>query len=460
MATENKISRLIKKYDINLYNYGSFMYNEYPHKSIWPDKFSKKQLNSALKTEFLHSDSRHRLLYVHIPFCRKQCLFCICYTIITRDNEMIKNYLRLLSQEFDLLKEFFVQNKIIPSFDEVHIGGGSPTILDEGEFEQLISNIEKLTDIKKLSRFSMEIDPRMVDKDKLKYYHSLGVNRLSFGIQDFNPAVQKAINRIQPTKLIKDLLTPEIRNLFTGINFDILCGLPLQTKKSFKETIRQAIKLSPDRIMVMFLTYSPKVKKHQAALARYGLPGLLERMAFFDEAAQILSKSGYLRIGVDHFAKSTDELAVAMKEKNMHWNSLGYGAGKDLDVIGLGLNSSSNITTDYYYQNVYSLEDYEKAVSSGKFPVFRGYKLNRDDKIRREVIHLIRNYFSINYAEIEKKYNIKFKNYFKREKAILEELASDGILKINDNSFVITKLGEHFMGLVCRAFDSHRKINS
>lgn len=454
----DRVALLTKKYDMTLYEYGSYMYNEYPHKSIWSNEFNSEDFRTALKGMSAYKDTP-RLLYTHIPFCQKRCFFCICHTMITTDYEGIKDYLRLLFREIDLLRKFFDENSIIPNFKEVHIGGGSPTILREREFKQLIEKIQTIVDMKKVLKFSIEIDPREIDKERLKYYHALGINRLSFGVQDFDLDVQQAINRIQPPELIENLLTHEIRKYFDSINFDILCGLPRQTKDSFRRTIDTVIKLSPDRIMLMFLTYSPDIKRHQKLMDKSEIPNVCERIAFFHDALEALLNNGYVRIGVDHFAKPTDDLARATREIDMHWNSLGYGRGEGLDIIGLGLSSSSKITAEYYFQNVYSMPDYKSAITNGKFPVYRGYKLGSDDIIRRDIIHRLRSYFFLDRRWIEKKYNINFKKYFEKEEAILGHFAKDGVLEPSGDTIRITEMGKDFISLVCRIFDGFRQKN-
>lgn len=454
--SKDKVDSVMKRYGIDLYNYGSYMYNEYPHKSVWSNGFNEGDFEAALRDEFVNNPDRPRLLYIHIPFCLKQCLFCICHTIVTDDTARRKHYLNLLFKEIVLLKKFFDQNALNPLFEEIHIGGGSPTVLLEEEFDLLIENIKGIVDLSRLSRFSIEIDPRMVNKERLKYYHAKGINRLSFGVQDFDPFVQKAINRIQPPEAIENLLTSDIRSLFKGVNFDILCGLPGQTEKSFKNTIQEVIRLSPDRLMLMFLTYSPDTKKHQQFLAKYAIPDIYERITFFDDALERLLNSGYLRIGVDHFAKPSDDLSVAMRNNDLHWNSLGYGPKEDFDIIGLGLSSSSRFTDSYYTQNVYEIQEYESSLQKEVFPVFRSYKLTEDDKIRRDIIHSLRTYLSLDWSRIEKKYGIDSKSYFRKEKLILNGLAEEGIVEVPENSLVITEAGKHFSGLACRAFDSYR----
>lgn len=448
----NTLHNLIKKYK-NIYA----MYVEYPHKSHWLNDVGDDDYRTALKNLIFSRESNSSLLYVHIPFCPKQCFYCTCHTVITRDYERVKNYLDYLFCEIDMLRDFFDEHSITPEIQEIHLGGGSPTILRENEFDRLLQKLRSIANVDQLSEFAIEIDPRVVSIDTLKYYHSKGINRISFGVQDFDLEVQKAINRVQPIELIENLLTPEIRKRFNSINFDIMWGLPKQTRDSFRSTINSVIELSPDRIALLMLHYAPDVKPHQKYMKISDFPDTVEKTLMFQEAVNTLINNGYIRIGFEHFAKATDDLAKAMKNRTIHWNSLGYTPGRYLNVIGLGPGSSSNITENYYFQNVYSLSDYEFSVSNRKFPIYRGYKLNHDDVIRRDIIHNLRSYFFIDIKEIEDKFDIDFKEYFQNENILLEEFVKDGILDLSENIIRVTELGKLFTHQVCHAFDNFSK---
>jgi len=457
----NNLSEDINKNLIEKYNYSSFMYTEYPHKSFWSKKLGEKDFRVGLKSLCERKDNAPLMLYVHIPFCSKQCLYCTCHTIITKEYQMVKEYLNFIFREIDLLREFFNENSLVPNIKELHLGGGSPTILDKQEFDLLIEKLQTIVDFKGLREFSLEIDPREVDKEKMRYYHAAGVNRVSFGVQDFDINVQKAINRIQPPELIEELLAPDIRRCFSnGINFDIICGLPNQTKESIKKTFMRIVKMSPDRVCFNYLHYSPKFSRHQVIMhdGRNGrpsnLPDLFEKKVLFNEALSVLLDGGYLRIGYDHFARPTDDVAKAVKENTLQWNALGVTPGGYQDVIGLGLHSYSTLG-NYYFQNFFELSDCELAVTNGKFPISRGYILDRDDEIRRDVIKTLRNFFFLNYKDIEKKYDIEFKEYFREEIVVLAKFSEDDLLELSDNRIIINESGYQFADLFCSVFDSY-----
>lgn len=452
----NTIDRCKLEYLLDKYNECKYMYNEYPHKSFWSNEFNEEDFKTSLKNISKNSRDVSQLFYVHIPFCKQQCLFCICNSIITNDYKNVKHYLENLFHEMDLLHKHINNHAIDINFKEIHIGGGTPTILNKDDFDELIAKIHNIVDMNNVNIFSLEIDPRRVTKDDLKYYNSKGINRLSFGVQDFDPDVQKAIKRIQPPELLENLLTPDIRKYFEkGINFDILCGLPKQTRESFKKTIDTVIKLSPDRIMLMFLTYSPDIKKHQKLMKKSEFPTLYEKIILFNDALQNLVSNGYVRIGLDHFAKPNDDLAKAMKENNVHWNTLGYRPGKDIDVIGVGTGSSGSVFNHSYFQNMYSLLDYESAISKDKFPIYRGYKMSQDDIIRHEIINKLRSYFFIDLIEFEQKHNLLFEEYFKNELISLDGFVKDGLVDISDKTIKITELGKLFTSHVCSIFDNY-----
>lgn len=446
------VNKLIKKYNRNLYA----MYVEYPHKSVWSDKISDSDFKIALNNLFSENKNAPLLLYLHIPFCPRQCYYCTCHTFITNNHEKIQNYLNTLCLEIDLLRNLFEKYSVKPNFREIHLGGGSPTILLKKEFDALIEKIQSITDIKKLTEFAIEIDPRVTTIEMLRYYHGKGINRISFGVQDFDPDVQKAVNRIQPAYLTEKLLTPEIRKYFHGINFDIMWGLPKQTRKTFRKTIETAIKLSPDRISLLLLHYAPEVKKHQKKMKISEFPSTEEKTAIFHETIETLQKAGYVRIGLEHFAKPSDDLAKALKNSTLRWNNMGYTSGRYYDIIGLGPWSASTITPEYYFQNVYSLKEYESTVKKLKFPVYRGYKLNKDDIIRRNIIHNLRIYFSVDFGNIENKYNIIFTEYFEKELSMMNDLINDGILNLTEKTIEVTELGKYFTMQVCRIFDNHK----
>jgi oxygen-independent coproporphyrinogen III oxidase len=438
------------------YNRLAYMYVEYPHKSFWSPKFNARDLKRALKLQ-----TGPFLLYVHFPFCEKQCFYCTCHTEITHDYERAKAYLNLLFHEIDLYRRYFDRHGIDPVFVEIHLGGGSPTLLQEQEFDSLVAKLGDLVDWTRVREFAIEVDPRHTNRDKLQYYRGRGINRISLGIQDFDPAVQQAINRIQSVELIASLLEPETRDLFpNGINFDVLCGLPNQTPMSMRKTFKAIVDLAPTRICLNHLHFAPEFARHQTIMidGKNGrptrLPNPVERKLLFQEAMAVLIENGYERTGYDHFARPEDDVAQALKANTMKWNALGVTTGAYQQVLGLGPHSTSTLS-GCYAQNCYSTQAYGEYLAKDRLPTFRGKVLSQDDIIRRDVIQRIRNFSGLSFAEIEETYPIEFEHYFSAELESLTGFVQDELIEISDRSIRVTELGREFVLFVCRQFDAY-----
>ncbi len=328
-------------------------------------------------------------------------------------------------------------------------------MLTQKDFTHLCTRLSRLTDISQLHEFALEIDPRHVSRDRLAFYRDQGVNRISFGVQDFDSRVQQAVGRVQPPELLERLLTPEVRDWFTGVNFDIMWGLPGQTRESFVRTIETVIRFSPERISLLRLHYAPDIKKNQLLMKVADFPNHFERAVLFLDAVQMLTAAGYVRVGFDHFAKPGDAIAKAMMELKMCWNSLGYTAGHYQDVVGIGTGSSGRITDDYYCQNVYNQQEYSDLLAVGRFPILRESELSPDDVLRRDLLHRLRGYGRIDCRDIEIRYGITFRTYFVDELSHLTPFIDDNLVYIEGEEIVITEAGRIFTTLICRVFDSY-----
>ncbi len=442
----------------------AFMYTEYPHKSFWSLQLGDRDYRSALLELLKNESTTPLLLYVHILYCTELCWFCTCHIEkATKDYGLRLKYLEMLFKEVYLLKTFLEENALKPNFTEIHLGGGSPTDLTVTDFDRLIENLASIADIEQLSEFSIEIDPRHTTREMLYYYHKKGINRISIGVQDFDPEVQRAINRVQPVKLTEDLLDSHTRSLFkNGINFDIICGLPHQTNETIKKTARECVRLGPDRICLNYLHLAPEFTRHQKIMSdgQQGrpdrLPDFYERKELFATAMETLIGGGYVRTGYDHFAKPSDSVAKAMTEGTMRWNALGVTSGRYASIIGVGAHSYSTIG-DYYFQNCYDLKEYKKLLDQGLFSTFRGHKLSQDDLIRRDVIQTLRSFFSVDFASIDEKYQINFENYFSQELTDLKDFIADELVEIKNRTIVVTEKGHQFANTVCYVFDSYKK---
>ena len=456
VSTNSRVTKnasLIKKYHTNLI----YDYTEYPTKGNWSEKFDHDSYKNSIIEWFPKNKEKPVLFYVHTPFCEQLCYFCLCSKEITQNYEKVKDYLyNYLSKEFDLLEKLFSENNINFNFKEIYLGGGSPTYYKEEEFKYLVERLKKIIDFKKLGDFTIEIDPRRVTEEKLIFYHEQGVNRLSFGIQDFDLGVQGEINRIQPPELVDKLLTPKIRKLFPVINFDLLIGLPKQNKKTITNTINSVIDLKPSQLQTMYVHYKPSTRKYMIKMVRNEpMLDFFDRKAVFEKASHLLLEGGYTRAGFESYSLPSDPLTKSIKEKKAVYNSLGTQKGEATNFIAVGSSGHGVLNDQFYFQNFYEQNLYREALDKNTFPIYRGMRMNEDDVIRREVIRHIRTFFNVEYDFFEKKYNIKFKDYFKNELLNLESFKRDQLLDVNGSNIILSDLGEHFSPQVANVFDAY-----
>lgn len=436
--------------EIEDHNFEWSWYCEYPPIPAW-----KKEVDGEIHKKSLESlaekhDDHQLSLYFHFPYCKKKCLYCVCFNEITRDNDKVEEFLKYQVKEIDMVKKIFDSKGYSPNFQMIHLGGGSPSMMTTEQLEGLIQKINSLTDVKRLKEIAIEIDPRTVDLEKLEEYSQLGISRISLGVQDFDPNVQKAINRVQPLDMIQGLV--EKRGLFKSLNFDILYGLPYQTIESFRKTTETVIKLSPDRISTALMYYNPSLIKHQKAMDETKIPSFHDKTIMFLEICEALQDSGYLKIGIDHFSKPSEELGKAFMNKNLGRSSLGYTYASE-DILGLGAWSMSRIN-NVYSQNTSSLKEYYGSISNEKFATFRGYVLNQDELLRREIIKDIICYSKVDFKDIENKFSINFKEYFKKELENLSAPIKEGMVIFNDDSLNLTNFGNFFQRNICAYFDT------
>ena len=439
---------LLKKYDIH-----AFDYIEYPHKSFWDNKVTEDQIRSRLRGVI--ENNTPVMLYVHIPFCEQLCTFCLCHRQITSDDKIAMNYLQnSLFLEIDIMKSIANETGKKFNIKEVYFGGGSPTYLKENEFILLKKKLNEIVSFGNLSQFSIEIDPRRVNEERLIFYSENEINKISFGVQDFDIEVQKNINRIQPIELLDNLLTSKIRKSFKSINFDLLVGLPGQTIKSINSTIKEVVRLKPSRIALAYLAYNPDFHPHQRhMMLKKLLPDFYDRKALFVEALDVLSKSEYVRTGFEHFALPEDDVSMALESKKTYYNSFGATTGDCTTILALGRSSYSTIGDDLYYQNFYNQNKYEEMLKLGKIPLERGWILDKDSIIRREIIKDIRTFFEIDAEKISLKYNINFNEYFKKEINKLRQFFNDNLIYKEKNKIILTENGKHFANLIGSNFD-------
>ncbi len=450
-------ANLIKKYHQDIV----FNYAEYPTKDHWSFKFNDNDFQKAIKDWFPKNKDKKIFFYVHIPFCEQLCWFCTCSKMITKDYNKVTEYLKYLNKEIDILFNFLDANNIKLNVGTVFFGGGSPTILNREDLKALVNKLKGLFDWSNVENFTVESDPRRVDEDRLIYNAvECSANRISFGMQDFDENVQRRVNRPQPPELFKRILTPRVRKLYKEIAFDLLIGQPGQTVETMSKTCDQILELKPTLVQLSLMAYKPWVSKYQIKMVEEGpLPDFLERKELLQVIHEKLQKGGYLRTGFECYSLPNSPMTKAFHEGTSHYGASGHQTGGRVNFIAVGSSSTSNLGDDYYAQNFYDINSYKKCIDKGTLPVFRGLKLNIDDKIRQHATQQIRSYFKIDYKNFEENFNINAKEYFKKEIEFLKEMKKDNLIKFVDSGIELTEFGRDFVQNIMNVFDSYDPPN-
>ena len=392
-------------------------------------------------------------LYVHIPFCAHVCYYCACNKVITRNRKKAQPYLDTVYKEMIQLSEWYSNDRIV---EQLHLGGGTPTFISN---DQMIELMQKLRQNFKLldddsGDYSIEIDPREVDHEMLKVLRDIGFNRVSFGVQDLELKVQEAVNRVQPVEEIADVLYESRRLGFRSINIDLIYGLPHQTLESFTKTLDTIIELDPDRLSVFNYAHMPDRFRSQSHIKAEDLPSPETKLAILETTISKLIDAGYVYIGMDHFAKPDDELALAQQSGKLHRNFQGYTTHSDCDLVAMGVSSISQIG-DVYYQNEHDIALYSAAVETRNNAIKRGVTLTLDDRIRRAVITQLICHFQLHKKDIEEQFEISFAEYFNEELLELEKFTGDGLIILSDDSIEVTPAGRLLIRRICMAFDAY-----
>jgi len=396
-------------------------------------------------------------LYIHVPFCDTVCFYCACNKVATKNRSLAVPYLAALHQEIAFQSALFNSERVVT---QLHWGGGTPTFLSHREMHDLMQHIKAhflmLTD--DTGEYSIEIDPRETQSDTVAFLREQGFNRMSLGVQDFNPKVQKAVNRIQSIEQTFTVLEAARSEGFKSISLDLIYGLPHQTVDSFSQTLDQILAVKPDRLSIFNYAHLPTLFKPQRRINEADLPHSSEKLAILQHTINQLIDAGYVYIGMDHFAIPDDELAIAQRNGSLYRNFQGYSTHADCDLIGLGTTSIGKVG-DSYSQNVKTLEEYYAQIEGKHIPVFRGIALTADDKLRRAVITQLICHFSLNIPAIEKAYQIDFKAYFAVEWAELETLQNDGLLERHEDRIEILPAGRLLVRNICMTFDIYLRQN-
>ena len=431
-------------------------YTSYPTADCFVEAFGENDYVRALAQRRAAGPEAPPLsLYVHIPFCESLCYYCACNKIVTRHREWGRQYLAYLAREVELQVAQLGRSATV---SHLHLGGGSPTFLDDAELGELMALLHRAFAFVPGGERSIEIDPRTVDAQRLSSLAALGFNRLSFGVQDFDPAVQEAVHRIQPASQVFALMD-EARSLgFESINVDLIYGLPRQNDASFERTLAQVCELRPDRIALYAYAHLPERFKPQRRIHAEQLPDAAARVRMLANAIARLTGTGYVYIGMDHFALPDDPLAVAKKQGRLHRDFQGYGTRPEGDLLALGVSGISRVGATYS-QNAKSLDDYRALLDQGRLPVVRGFALSRDDLLRREVIMALMCRGRLDFDAIGEAFAVDFRRYFATEFAALGPLVADGLVRLSDHDLVVTEEGWFLVRAIAMVFDRHCRAN-
>ncbi len=390
-------------------------------------------------------------IYVHVPFCDSVCYYCACNKVVTRHHERATEYLDMLERELRLHVDVLGKAQ---SVSQLHLGGGTPTYLSDDELTRLMAMIGGAFRLSATAEISIEVDPRTATPQRLAHLRALGFNRMSFGVQDFDPNVQKAVHRVQPYDLVRELMASARELGFESINTDLIYGLPKQSAATFERTVTQIAALRPDRIALYAYAHLPQRFKPQRRIVTEQLPAADERIRMLGGAMAGFIAHGYTYIGMDHFALPEDSLAQAKRQGRLHRNFQGYSTQPDCDLIGLGVSSIGRVGATYS-QNAKTLDDYYDALRHGQFPIARGLALTRDDLLRRSVIMALMCQGRVVFESIELAHLIRFADYFKPEMASLAELQDLGLVELSGEAIRVTATGWYFVRAVAMVFDRY-----
>jgi oxygen-independent coproporphyrinogen-3 oxidase len=390
-------------------------------------------------------------IYVHIPFCESLCYYCACNKIITKHHEKAEPYLRYLAKEVELYTSSI---GIGQSVSQLHLGGGTPTFLSNDELRELMSVLKRSFNFVAGGEYSVEVDPRTVNDERLALLLELGFNRLSFGVQDFDPEVQKAVHRIQPAVQVFALVASARKMGFESVNVDLIYGLPKQTPESFDRTLKQVNELRPDRIALYAYAHLPERFKPQRRILAAELPVASSKIAMLSRSMDALMNAGYVYVGMDHFALPSDALAVAKRQGRLHRNFQGYSTQPDCDLIGLGVSAIGRMGGTYS-QNAKTMEEYVDMLDNGQLPIVKGLALSRDDLIRRAWIMAIMCQGHVQFDAFNEAWLIDAKKYFASELSQLESLQTQGLVELSDGGLQVTPMGWFFVRGVAMVFDKY-----
>jgi oxygen-independent coproporphyrinogen-3 oxidase len=437
---------LIRRHDVS-----GPRYTSYPTADRFVEAFGAAELRQWLARRNIGGIAQPLSVYVHLPFCDALCWYCGCNKIVTRDKNRSGQYIKYLEKEMALLEPLLGDDREIA---QMHWGGGTPTFLSREEMRALADALDRTFRRAGDCECAVEVDPRSAPAGTMAFLAELGFNRASLGVQDFDPQVQKAVHRVQSEEETRRVVGEARAAGFRSVNVDLIYGLPRQSLDSFDRTLDQVVALDPDRIALYSYAHLPKVFKPQRRIAEAELPSAEMKLQILSLAIGRLTRAGYLYIGMDHFARPDDELAIAQAQGRLQRNFQGYSTRRGCDLIGLGVSAIGTVGPTYY-QNEKRIEDYEAALDAGRLPVARGLELSPDDLVRRAVIHALACHFRVSIESIELAHLIDFRKYFAAELEDLRRLEADGLVERRDDWIIVTAKGRLLVRVVCAVFDRY-----
>ncbi len=426
-------------------------YTSYPTADRFHTAFVDASYRAYLEQRANRPNNPPLSIYVHLPFCESLCYFCACNKIITKDHERVSEYLRYLDQEMALVGARIGKDR---KAVQLHLGGGTPTFFNAEELGRLMAMLRQHFAFTEDAELGVEIDPRTVQPETLATLSGLGFNRNSFGVQDFDPEVQKAVNRIQPLEMVEQAVIESRRANFQSINADLIYGLPKQTLESFGRTLDNLIQVSPDRIALYNYAHLPSRFKAQRLIVSSDLPSAELRLQIFLMSMRRLLDAGYVYIGLDHFSKPDDELNKARLDRTLHRNFQGYTTRSECDLIGLGVSAISKVG-DSYSQGVRTVSAYYQHIDAGRLPIEKGFELSQDDVLRRDIIMTLMCSAPVEFDAINRRYGIHFTDYFAPELERLKPYEEAGLITVDEEAIRVTPKGRLFVRASGMVFDKY-----
>jgi oxygen-independent coproporphyrinogen-3 oxidase len=440
---------IIRRFDVN-----GPRYTSYPTADRFVDTFSAGQAGHWLGNRSSGAQKQALSLYFHIPFCNTICYYCACNKIITKDHGRSAKYLKYLAKELALQSSLLAKDGDGDQVEveQLHWGGGTPTFLAHDEMRQLMAATRRYFRLIEDGEYSIEVDPRKVDRATVELLGELGFNRMSVGVQDFDEDVQRAVNRIQSEEETFAVIEAARANGFKSISIDLIYGLPKQSVAGFDRTLDRVIAGSPDRLSIYNYAHLPTLFKPQRRILESDMPSADERLQILALAIRKLTDAGYVFIGMDHFAKPDDELAIAQRERRLHRNFQGYSTHSDCDMMSFGISSISKVGPSYY-QNVKTLDEYYERLDQGQLPVYRGIELDADDILRRSIIQSLMCHFELSMDAVEAAHGIDFRTYFAPELDALQTQVQAGLVHIEERRIVVLPPGRMLVRAISMVFD-------